>query len=474
MLHRSQKRSAWCLLVSVSLAILVFLVSATTIHAGESLYRQLSLIARGTGDVTLFNTLNTVSRNLDWSQAQEAEFEGNLRILRAETIEGTHDEMNLYLVRKTEGDLFILSMPTQEELLRAGEASPYFNLETMLQDKLRFRVEMIEDSINGIPYGFARFTDRPEQLLFDRIFKVSIVLMLFFVMAGMGLTLTLKDFQLVFQKPRGILIGAFLQWVVMPLIAVGIGHALGFYETFPFIFVGMVLIAASPGGVTSNLMTFYAEGDLALSISLTSFSTVLSLFFTPFLLALYCANVPEVTIPVALVVQTIIVLVIIPLALGMSVRARWSEFAKKATPFFSALGVIALLFLIGAGILSNLDKFADTERYGVTFYSMVIALTSVGMFVGALVPKILKINNYQTRAISLETGLRNASLAMAIALLIQDYMGDFYSSMFVTSAMFGLFMYGAGFISIRLYKKALPVAPEIPLDVNIEDEYVPD
>ncbi|HDP24662.1 MAG TPA: hypothetical protein ENN34_04390 [Deltaproteobacteria bacterium] len=233
-------------------------------------------------------------------------------------------------------------------------------------------------------------------------------------------------------------------------------------------------MAASPGGVTSNLMTFYAEGDLALSISLTSFSTVLSLFFTPFLLALYCANVPEVTIPVALVVQTIIVLVIIPLALGMSVRARWSEFAKKATPFFSALGVIALLFLIGAGILSNLDKFADTERYGVTFYSMVIALTSVGMFVGALVPKILKINNYQTRAISLETGLRNASLAMAIALLIQDYMGDFYSSMFVTSAMFGLFMYGAGFISIRLYKKALPVAPEIPLDVNIEDEYVPD
>ena len=84
-----------------------------------------------------------------------------------------------------------------------------------------------------------------------------------------------------------------------------LGHLLGFYQQYPFIFVGMILITAIPGGVTSNLMTYYAKGDLALSISLTSFSTVLSIVFTPLMLSLYCANMPEVTIPVKIVIQTI-------------------------------------------------------------------------------------------------------------------------------------------------------------------------
>jgi BASS family bile acid:Na+ symporter len=219
----------------------------------------------------------------------------------------------------------------------------------------------------------------------------------------------------------------------------------------------MVLITVSPGGVTSNLMTYYAKGDLALSISLTSFSTVLSLFFTPFLLALFCANVPEVKIPVGLVVQTIIVLVIIPLTIGMSVRARWPEFSKRATPFFSLLGILALLFLIIAGLLANLDMFTDTERYGVKYYSMVFLLTLLGMGSGAVISKLCGVNNYQTRAVSLETGLRNASLAMTIALLIQDHMGDFFSSMFFTSAIFGLWMYVVGFLSIVAFKRLLPL-----------------
>jgi BASS family bile acid:Na+ symporter len=219
----------------------------------------------------------------------------------------------------------------------------------------------------------------------------------------------------------------------------------------------MILITAIPGGVTSNLMTHYAKGDLALSISLTSFSTVLSIIFTPLLLALYCANLPEVTIPVKVIVQTILILVIIPLIVGMSVRSKWEAFAEKAVPFFSALGILALLILIIAGVLSNLNAFADTERYGFKFYSTVFSLTFLGMLSGILFSKLVAINNYQTRAISLETGLRNASLAMTIALLIQDATGDFYSSMFFTSGIFGLVMYLAGVISIFLFKPLLPI-----------------
>ena len=132
--------------------------------------------------------------------------------------------------------------------------------------------------------------------------------------------------------------------------------------------------------------------------------------------------------------------------------------AEKATPFFSALGIIALLVLIIVGVLSNLHAFADTARYGFKFYTTIFSLTMLGMLSGIVFCRLFRIDNYQTRAISLETGLRNSALAMTIALLIQDAMGDFYSSMFATSGLFGLIMYLAGVISIFLYKPLLPVS----------------
>ena len=124
------------------------------------------------------------------------------------------------------------------------------------------------------------------------------------------------------------------------------------------------------------------------------------------------------------------------------------------------MGIIALLALIVAGVLSNIHVFKDTARYGIKFYSSVFVLTFLGMMFGIVFSKIVGINNYQTRAISLETGLRNSALAMTIALLIQDRVGDFYSSMFVTSGLFGLIMYVAGVIAIFLYKPLLPVGEE--------------
>lgn len=442
-------------------ALMVILILFTTAaYAGEDLYRRLSLIAKGKGDVTMIEKFNAESKNIDWGKAKEISFEGNLRLLKAETIKGEEAQTRLFLVRNINSDLYILSVPPAAERVKDGAGAFYADLEKMLENKMIFRAQVENREIAGETYAFARFIDHPRQLFFDRIFKVSIILMLFFVMLGMGLTLTMADFKIVFLKPRGMITGSILQWGVMPFVAAGLGHVLGFYEAFPFIFVGIMLVTVSPGGVTSNLMTYYAKGDLALSISLTSFSTVLSLVFTPLLLTLFCANLPEVSMPVKMVVQTIIILVIIPLALGMSIRARWSVFAKKATPFFSILGVVALLFLIIAGLLSNLEMFADTQRYGFKFYMAIFVLTLLGMIVGGVFPKLVGINNYQTRAISLETGLRNASLAMALALLIQDYMGDFYSSMLFTSGLFGLWMYVAGFLSIAIYKKLLPLEPQ--------------
>ena len=180
----------------------------------------------------------------------------------------------------------------------------------------------------------------------------------------------------------------------------------------------------------------------------------------PLLLNAYCSNIPEVIVPTKMIASTIVVLVLIPLGIGMFFRRMKEKLALKLIPVFNVLGIIALLFLIIAGLLNNLEGFADTERHGILFYTMILSLTFLGMIVGGIVPAMFKVKNFQIRAISLETGLRNASLAMTITLLIQDSMGDFHSSMFWVSGMFGLTMYIAGLVAIKTYPKIFPVIKE--------------
>jgi BASS family bile acid:Na+ symporter len=378
------------------------------------------------------------------------DFKGHLRFLNTSE-EGTLDQTRLFFIRSAaEGDVYVLNIPDRED-------PDYAGLEDLIESKQIFSIKVLEAEVEGNTYSFARFISYPVQPTFDKIFRISIILMLFLVMVGMGLTLTGKDFVVVVSKPKGIIVGELLQFGIMPLIAAGFGYLLGFHEQYPYIYVGMILITATPGGVTSNLMTHFAKGDVALSVSLTSLSTILSIIFVPLLLNAYCSNIPEVIVPTGTIASTIMVLVIVPLGIGMLIRYWKENLAKKMIPVFNILGIIALLFLIIAGIFNNLEGFSDTDRHGVKFYSMVLLLTFTGMLVGALVPYLLRVSNFQVRAISLETGLRNASLAMTIALLIQDSMGDFHSSMFWVSGMFGLTMYIAGVVAIKVYPRLFPV-----------------
>jgi len=437
--------------IIILISTLLFISNTVAIgkdNSGESFYRYLSTLANN-GDNSIIEKLNTTSRGFDWKEANLLQFKGNLRFLTSTKL-GNEDQTKLFLIRSVNGEIFILSIP--------DKANPHYqNLEELINSKLYFDLKVLESDLDNVKYQFAQFITPPVQPTFDKIFKLMIILMLFLVMVGMGLTLTSKDFAVLITKPKGIIIGEVLQFGVLPLIAVGLGYLMGFHENYPYIYVGMILITATPGGVTSNLMTHFAKGDVALSVSLTTLSTILSIFFVPLLLNAYCANIPDVTVPTNTIALTIIVLVIVPLGIGMLFR-KWKEsLANKFVPIFNILGIIALLFLIIAGILSNLEGFADTERHGVLFYTMVLSLTVSGLVVGGLIPKLLKITNYQVRAISLETGLRNASLAMTISLLIQDSMGDFHSSMFWVSGMFGLTMYVSGLIAIKIYPKLFPL-----------------
>ena len=457
MKNKNLSASGWVPGKIYYLFLLTLFISGSSLMAssdgkGEQLYKHLTGIVNE-GNNEVIEALNTIPRTKDWSQAVRMDFKGHLRYLNSPE-EGNLDQTRLFFIRSAaEGNVYILNIPDREDPGYAG-------LEDLIESKLIFSIKVIEAEVDGKIYSFVQFISYPIQPTFDKIFRLAIILMLFLVMVGMGLTLTGKDFVLVVTKPRGIIIGEILQFGIMPLIAAGFGYLLGFHEQFPYIYVGMILITATPGGVTSNLMTHFAKGDVALSVSLTSLSTVLSIIFVPLLLNAYCSNIPDVSVPTGTIASTIVVLVIIPLGIGMLVR-KWKEtLAKKMIPVFNILGIVALLFLIIAGIFNNLEGFSDTDRHGVKFYSMILLLTFTGMIVGALVPFLLKVSNFQIRAISLETGLRNASLAMTIALLIQDAMGDFHSSLFWVSGMFGLTMYIAGVVAIKLYPKIFPVKQE--------------
>ncbi len=434
--------------------------------SGETLYEELSERARRGGDeATLFGALEAAAAGIDWSTARATSLSANIR--RLETAAGAgRPAGTFYLVRELSGEVYVLVLPAERGALAPGADSPYAGLSDKVGQKVSCEAEVAAATVAGVEYRFLRLRSTPERLLLDRLFVVAIVVLLFLTMVGMGLTLTPKDFGLVFRKPAGMLVGIVCQFGLLPLAAMAVGRAAGYYDAYPFVFLGLILIAASPGGVTSNLMTYFGKGDVALSVSLTAVCTVLALFFTPFLLSVYGGNIPEFQVPVREVFQQMLVLVVVPLFVGMLVRWKAERFARRAEKVFAAIGLLALLFLIVVGILGNLEKFADTDRYGFKFYAVVFALTFLGMLVAGLLSRLARVSNFQTRAIALECGLRNASLAMTIALLLQDRMGDFYSSMFFTSGIFGLWMYVAGLLTILLFPKCLPVpkpaGPEAP------------
>jgi len=446
-----------CIILIFFTCIFFIYADNTEKKMSEKIYKMFLSISETDEGAQYFRALNKAADNLNWNNAEPLSFVGNLRIIKNETAEYTDLENVLYFVRSTEGKLYILSIPKGENIEKES-GSYYADLLRMLENKMSYELLVQERTFEGKTFEFARYAAPPAGLIFDKIFKISMVLMLFLVMAGMGMTLTIKDFTSIAKNPRGIIAGIFCQFIIMPLIAFGLGHLLGYPETFPFIFIGMILITATPGGATSNLMTYFAKGDLALSISMTALATILSLFVTPLILVVLCSNIPDISMPTETLIITIFILVLLPLLLGMLIRKHWQKFAEKATPFFSALGIVAVLFIGAGGVFSNLEVFADiAEELGAAGFIVFFSLTALGMIIGALVPKLVSINNYQTRAISMEIGIRNVALGMTISLLIQDEMGDFNSHMFAVSGIFALFMYAAGIIAIFTYKSFLHV-----------------
>jgi BASS family bile acid:Na+ symporter len=237
--------------------------------------------------------------------------------------------------------------------------------------------------------------------------------MMMIIMLGMGASMTPRDFLIAFRKPQGILVGLLSQFAVMPFL----GYALAMLlDLPPPLVVGLILIGCMPGGTTSNIFTYFSKGVLALSIMMTTVSTLVAVVMVPLLLSFYggLAGVgAEYVIPPGNVAQILAVL-LVPTAIGMVLRKVNPNVGATIELIGSLMGVVVILFLIASWVPRNFRLLLETEM---PVYVATIGIGLIGMLFGYWVARGLGQDRNRARTISLETGIQNGPLAVLVVTL---------------------------------------------------------
>lgn len=232
------------------------------------------------------------------------------------------------------------------------------------------------------------------------------------LMFDLGLTLEAKDFLLVLKRVKSVFAGMIGQLIVLPLLAWIIANAMGLNPIFT---IGLVLIACCPGGSSSNIFSMLAKGDVALSVSLTAVSSIITLFTVPLILQWVTASVGEsygITLPVGnLLVQNLLTM-LLPILLGIAVR-RWKKtVAAKIEKVLSKCAFPALMILAGTFFVQHRDTIAEhIANLGIS----VTLLLLCAIIVAALLCLLFRLKTQERRTIIIEVGMQNAAQAIAIA-----------------------------------------------------------
>jgi BASS family bile acid:Na+ symporter len=267
------------------------------------------------------------------------------------------------------------------------------------------------------------------------------------IMFGMGMTLTPRDFVGVFRRRRLVAVGLLAQYTVMPLLGLGITLLL----ILPAELVaGFVLLGACPGGTASNVVSYLARGNVALSVSMTVASTVLSPILTPWITWLLVGQ--KVDVDAMGMMETILWIVAIPLALGLVLRIiakRWVLLATKGLPLFS---IVIIAWVIGIVMALNQGRilaFPFLIIAGVMLHNM------LGLLLGYYVARCFTKDKADCRTVSIEVGMQNSALAVALA---SKYLAPVAA---LPAAIFSLWhnLSGAAFASIMGGRKATPLPP---------------
>ncbi|WP_058834184.1 bile acid:sodium symporter family protein [Luteimonas abyssi] len=259
------------------------------------------------------------------------------------------------------------------------------------------------------------------------------------IMLGLGLGLTVDDFRRVARYPRAVLVGLFLQTGVLPWVALGLALL---FRLPPELAVGLMLLAASPGGATANIYSHLARGDVALNITLTAVNSLLCLLTLPLILNLslqfFLGEGQYVPPPVNKIVE-VAAIILLPVALGMGIRAMAPGFAARMEKPIRLLSVLVLVLLITGAVA---QEWRILTQYFAVVGLACLLFNLISMGSGYVAPLALRLPRRQAIAIAMEIGIHNGTLAIFIAL---NVLGN--ATMSVPAAIYSLLMFftAAGF-----------------------------
>ena len=239
------------------------------------------------------------------------------------------------------------------------------------------------------------------------IFGGYITILLGVVMFGMGLTLKPVDFKLVFTKPIPVIIGICAQYTIMPLVAFALAYLL---RLPPELAAGLVLLGSVPGGTASNVMVYLARGNVALSVAMTSLSTMMAPIMTPLLIYLLAGQWLPVD-PVAMF-MSIIQVIIIPIILGFLIQKFFPVVVEKGVTVVPLISVTAILIIVAAVTAANAGNVVAA---GFLVFIAVFLHNGFGLLLGYLVALMMGLGENERRAISIEIGMQNSGLGVALA-----------------------------------------------------------
>ncbi|SDF71786.1 bile acid:sodium symporter family protein [Sporomusa acidovorans] len=234
------------------------------------------------------------------------------------------------------------------------------------------------------------------------------------IMLGMGLTMSVEDFRLVFTRPKDVFYGVFFRYLIMPLVGFGVAKMLGLP---PALAAGMVLLGACPSGTGSNVMTYIAKGDTALSVTVSSINTILAPVLTTYIFQLLAGSMIPIDI-VALLVD-IVKIVLIPVAIGVMLHTVAPNLVEKLTKVVPAVSVIFIIAIMASVVALNASKMATMAL----ILCLAVALhNTAGLLLGYFSGRAVGMSKKKSRAITFEIGMENSGLAVALALAHLDPM----------------------------------------------------
>jgi BASS family bile acid:Na+ symporter len=283
----------------------------------------------------------------------------------------------------------------------------------------------------------------------DALSQALLPLGLMFIMFSLGMGLTLLDFRRVFAYPRAFLVGVVCHFVLLPLVALAVVKVAGVTGALA---VGFMIIAACPTGTTSNLLTYFARGDVALALSFTAFAGIVSIVTVPLIvsaaIAHFTADARSVPFPVGQTMGQIFVVLGLPVAVGMLVRARATAFAQRWQPALGTASAVVFVAIIVVSIARNWPLF---QQHSASLAPLVIAINVTMLALGYGLARLARADRRQSVTVAIESSVQNATLAIVIASsILRD------DTMMLPGAIYGAMMYLGGTAFVFIARRMLP------------------